>query len=79
MRSEFRQRWYDLAIQLFPDWQRDLERFNLALALSQNLLEGLAINRLTHGVDENMIEAVLVSLEQQIFALRVGPGGEKPA
>ncbi len=79
VRSEFRQRWYDLAIQLFPDWQRDLERFNLALALSQNLLEGLAINRLTHGVDENMIEAVLVSLEQQIFALRVGPGGEKPA
>ena len=70
VRIEFRARWYDLAIQLFPDWHRDLKSFDLALALSQNMLEGLAINRLTHGVDEGMIEAVLENLEQQILALR---------
>lgn len=70
VRIEFRERWYDLAIQLFPDWHRDLKSFDLALALSQNMLEGLAINRLTHGVDEGMIEAVLENLEQQILALR---------
>lgn len=70
VRIEFRQRWYELAIQLFPEWQRDLAAFNLALVLSQNLLEGLAINRLTHGVDEGMIEATLESLEKQILDLR---------
>lgn len=70
VRIEFRERWYELAIQLFPEWHRDLAAFDLALVLSQNLLEGLAINRLTHGVDEKMIEAALVSLEQQILALR---------
>jgi AcrR family transcriptional regulator len=70
VRAEFRKRWYELAIELFPEWQRDLKAFNLALALSQNLLEGLAINRLTHGVDDDTIEAVLDNLEQQILALR---------
>ncbi len=70
VRIEFRARWHELAIQLFPEWHRDLAAFDLALVLSQNLLEGLAINRLTHGVDERMIEAALVSLEQQILALR---------
>lgn len=70
VRVEFRQRWYELAIQLFPEWQRNLPAFNLALVLSQNLLEGLAINRLTHGVDEHMIEAALESLEKQILSLR---------
>ena len=70
IRIEFRDRWHELAIQLFPEWQRDLVRFRLALALSQNLLEGMAINRLTHGLDEGMIEDLLANLERQILELR---------
>lgn len=70
IRIEFRERWYELAIQLFPEWQRDLDKFNLALALTQNLLEGLAINRMTYGVDEATIDAVLTNLEKEILVLR---------
>lgn len=70
VRTEFREKWYDLAIQLFPDWQMRPENFRMALALSQNLLEGMAINRLTHGLDENVVEAMLNHLERQILALR---------
>jgi AcrR family transcriptional regulator len=71
VRIEFRERWYELAIQMFPEWQRDIASFQLALALSQNLLEGLAINHLTYdGIDETVIDALLDHLEQQILALR---------
>ena len=70
VQQEFRERWYMLAIELFPEWGADLPNFRLALALSQNLLEGLAINRLTHGVTEEEIEIVLEHLENQILHLR---------
>ncbi len=70
VRAEFRERWYDLAIQLFPEWQQRPENFRVALALSQNLLEGMAVNRLTHGLDESVVEALLDHLERQIVALR---------
>ena len=68
--EEFRLRWYRQAIELFPEWQGDRARFDLALALSQNVLEGMAINRLTHGLDERMVEPILNDLERQIEALK---------
>lgn len=68
--AEFRQRWYELAVQLFPTWQQDRGAFDLALALTQNTVEGMAINRLIHGCDEAMIDPVLDNLETQIIALR---------
>ena len=67
---DFRSRWYRQAIELFPEWQNDRERFDLALALSQNVLEGMAINRLTHGIDDAMVEPILRDLERQITALK---------
>jgi AcrR family transcriptional regulator len=70
VRIEFRERWHELAIQLFPEWQQRPDHFRVALALSQNLLEGMAVNRLTHGLDENATEALLDHLERQILALR---------
>ncbi|WP_448503179.1 TetR/AcrR family transcriptional regulator [Sphingomonas sp.] len=70
VRVEFRERWHELAIQLFPEWQQRPDHFRVALALSQNLLEGMAVNRLTHGLDENATEALLDHLERQILALR---------
>ena len=68
--SDFRDRWYELAVQLFPAWQEDREAFDLALALTQNTVEGMAINRLIHGCDERMIDPVLDNLEAQIIQLR---------
>lgn len=70
VRVEFRERWHELAIELFPEWRQDWRRFDLSLALCQNLLEGMALNRLTNGVEERDIEAVLEHLEQQILELR---------
>ena len=71
--AEFRERWYELAVQLFPAWQQDRNAFDLALALTQNTVEGMAINRLIHGCDEAMIDPVLDNLEAQIVALRPQP------
>ena len=68
--EKFRNRWYDLSIQLFPEWQEDRPSFNLALALTQNTVEGMAINRMIHGCEEAMIDPVLDNLEAQILALR---------
>jgi AcrR family transcriptional regulator len=68
--ADFRERWYELAVQLFPAWQQDRKAFDLALALTQNTVEGMAINRLIHGCDEAMIDSVLDNLEAQIIALR---------
>ena len=70
---EFRNRWYELAIQLFPEWQENRPSFDLALALTQNMVEGMAINRMIHGCDEAMIDPVLQNLEKQILALRPKP------
>jgi AcrR family transcriptional regulator len=71
--EEFRVRWYKQAIELFPEWQEDRSHFDLALALSQNVLEGMAINRLTHGLDEAMVEPILCDLERQIETLKPKP------
>jgi AcrR family transcriptional regulator len=68
--EEFRARWYSDAIEMFPEWQGDRAHFDLALALSQNVLEGMAINRFTHGLDERMVEPILADLERQIEALK---------
>jgi AcrR family transcriptional regulator len=68
--EEFRSRWYQEAIEMFPEWQGDSAHFDLALALSQNVLEGMAINHITHGLDERMIEPILADLERQIEALK---------
>lgn len=70
VRDEFRERWHDLAVELFPAWRKDRARFDLALSLSQNLLEGMAMNRLTHGVSDEEVELVLHHLERQILGLR---------
>lgn len=70
VRREFNQRWHDLAIELFPQWGKDPQAFKVALALTHNTLEGMALNRLTFGVDEEEIEMVLDHLEKVILDLR---------
>jgi AcrR family transcriptional regulator len=75
--EEFRVRWYEQAIELFPEWQANRPGFDLALGLSQNVLEGMAVNRLTHGLNEAIVEPILTDLERQIEALK--PVTAKPA
>ena len=68
--AEFRERRYALSIEAFPEWQKDRKNFDLALALSQQTIEGMAINRLVHGLDEAMVEPLLINLERQIQELK---------
>jgi AcrR family transcriptional regulator len=68
--AEFRERRYALSIDAFPEWQKNRSSFDLALALSQQTIEGMAINRLVHGLDEAMVEPLLTNLEKQIQALK---------
>jgi AcrR family transcriptional regulator len=67
---EFQARWYELATQLFPEWQADKARFRLALSLSQTMLEGMAVARLTGTLDKELVEPLLQNLEVQILALK---------
>ena len=68
--AEFRERRYALSIEAFPEWQKNRKNFDLALALSQQTIEGMAINRLVHGLDEAMVEPLLINLERQIRELK---------
>lgn len=68
--KEFHARRYALAIEAFPEWQRDKAKFDLAMSLSQQTIEGMAINRLLGNLDEAMVEPLLANLEQQIAALK---------
>ncbi len=43
----FYRAWYDLAVDLFPEWQSDRVSFDLALNLVQVTLEGMALSRLS--------------------------------
>ena len=68
--AEFRGRRYALSIEAFPEWQKNRTNFDLALALSQQTIEGMAMNRLVHGLDEAMVEPLLTNLERQIQELK---------
>lgn len=45
----FDQEWYQTAWDLFPEWHADREAFDLALNLSQQLIEGMTISSFTHA------------------------------
>lgn len=70
VQAEFRERWHELAVELFPEWADDPQAFKTALALTQNALEGMAVTRLTSGIAQETIEMVLSQLEEVILQLR---------
>ncbi len=67
--QEFQAQWNALAVDLFPDWQKDRHKFELALALCQNTLEGMAINRMSKNLSDEMVEQLLIYLEDQLRTL----------
>ena len=70
LQHEYQDRWYSEAVALFPEWQSDRASFDLALAMSQTLLEGMALGRLASVSREDMIERMLVFVEREILALK---------
>jgi hypothetical protein len=48
----FDQQWYATAHELFPEWENRPEQFDLAFDLSRYVMEGMAVNFLTHKETE---------------------------
>jgi AcrR family transcriptional regulator len=69
LQAEFSARFNEQAYALFPEWQGQRDQFDLAMTLSQTMLEGLAVGLLTGSVKEATVEPMLALLEQQIRAL----------
>lgn len=69
----FDNEWYSTARDLFPEWQSDPEAFDLALNLTQQLMEGMAISFLTHAREDNK-QHLLDFLEAKLRELK--PSGQ---
>ena len=65
---KFDQEWYATAQDVFPEWQTDKAAFDLALSLSQTLIEGIAMSHLMHPRESDEAQ-LLEFLERQISAL----------
>jgi len=73
----FDREWYETALEAFPEWKGTGENFDLALDLSHYLLEGMAVNILTHEPTERD-KALLRWLEKTLRELR-GRRSQGPA
>jgi len=65
----FDQEWYTTARDLFPGWQSDPAAFDLALNLTQQLMEGMAISYFTHARQDNK-QMLLDFLETKLRELK---------
>ena len=65
----FDREWYETAWDLFPDWHSDRKAFDLALNLSQQVMEGMAISNFTHArqIDNKQL---LTYLEEKVSELK---------
>ena len=65
----FDREWYETAWDLFPEWHSDRKAFDLALLLSQQLMEGMAISNFTHAREYDK-DQLLCYLEEKVRELR---------
>ena len=63
VQEEFAVTWYHLARELFPEWDGKQEAFDLALDLSESIMEGLAVSSLTHHSPKR-VDRLLSYLEE---------------
>jgi hypothetical protein len=77
MQDEFSQRFNMLAAQLYPSWQKEPKSFRLAMALSQTMMEGMAVALLTGALSKAMVEPLLTQLEERLSAMRPKHGAEQ--
>lgn len=66
LQVEYRDRFNAQAVALFPEWQGKRSDFDLAMTLSQTMLEGMAVHLLIGAMDQDMVEPMLKLLEDQI-------------
>jgi AcrR family transcriptional regulator len=64
----FEREWYQVAVEVFPEWHGRGDKFALALDLSHYVLEGMAISYLTHKETERD-KRVIAYLEEKIREL----------
>jgi AcrR family transcriptional regulator len=76
---KFEDAWNARVIEVFPEWRDRTELFELAMDITQFLLEGMALNRLAHKPKQRQkrIRAYLVARLNDIFA--AGSGGKADA
>ena len=65
----FDREWYETAWGLFPEWHSDRQAFDLALNLSQKLIEGMAISNFTHAREYDKAQ-LLNYLEAKVRELK---------
>ncbi|MFC1795657.1 TetR/AcrR family transcriptional regulator [Pseudomonadota bacterium] len=65
----FDREWYETAWDLFPEWHADRQAFDLALNLSQQLMEGIAISNFTHARKYDK-DQLLTYLEEKVRELK---------
>jgi AcrR family transcriptional regulator len=65
----FDDEWYRTARELFPEWQSDPDAFDLALNLTQQLMEGMSISHFTHARETDE-EVLLDYLEARVRELK---------
>ena len=70
--AAFDRQWYETAREVFPEWQSDPEAFDLALDLCRFLMDGMAVNHLTHEKSDRE-EHLLEYLEERLRELRPNP------
>lgn len=64
--DQFYRAWYDLAVDLFPEWQSDRPSFDLALNLVQVTLEGMAVSRLASTPNPKAEARLFAYLEERL-------------
>ena len=67
--TAFDEAWYQTALELFSESQTDRKAFELALELTRYVMEGMAVNFMTHERTKRH-EQVLDYLEEQLRTLR---------
>ncbi|MFK8031828.1 MAG: TetR/AcrR family transcriptional regulator [Gammaproteobacteria bacterium] len=64
---EFDKAWYEQALKLFPEWEGKKDAFDLALDLTEYIMEGVAVSYLTHHAPKTkQVERLLEFLENSI-------------
>lgn len=69
LQVEFRERFDNEAETLFPEWRTHPAEFDLAMSLSQTILEGMAIGMHTGAITAEQVPPMLKHLERQIEQL----------
>jgi AcrR family transcriptional regulator len=66
---DYRERFMKEAVELFPEWHADRKSLQIAMTLSQTLLEGMAIKVHTGSMDSKMIEPMLRLVERELYVM----------